>query len=410
MKILFIAHRIPYPPNKGDKIRSFNEIKYLSKKHEIHLACLVDEKKDLQYVQALTEYCSSVDAVLINKKWAKIKALFALFPIIPLSVSCFFSKKLKKIIEHKLSTVNFDIVFCFSSAMAQYVMGVKDLPRVMDFVDVDSEKWKQYSAHKSFPMSWIYRMEGSSLSRYETKIAENFDHSVIVSKKELDLFRKIVSRVKNISAITNGIDTDYFKPSYNGNSGFVHSVFGDRVNSNQPIIVFTGVMDYFANVEGVKWFVKEVLPAVKREVPDVKFYIVGTNPTREIKDLGIDDNIIVTGFVEDVRGYLAMATVSVAPLRIARGIQNKVLEAMAMGVPVVGTSQALEGVDTGNGCNLSGENSPEKFAENVVQIIRSTKLRETMSREMMSMVKNEFDWNVNMEQLENVLLEVVGNK
>ena len=145
MKILFIAHRIPYPPNKGDKIRSFNEIKYLSKKHEIHLACLADEKEDLQYVQALKKYCSSVDAVLINKRWAKIKAFFAFFPIIPLSVSYFFSKKLKKIIDHKLSTVNFDIIFCFSSAMAQYVMGVKDVPRVMDFVDVDSEKWKQYS-------------------------------------------------------------------------------------------------------------------------------------------------------------------------------------------------------------------------------------------------------------------------
>ncbi|MCP4269406.1 MAG: TIGR03087 family PEP-CTERM/XrtA system glycosyltransferase [Candidatus Brocadiaceae bacterium] len=406
MRILFIAHRIPYPPNKGDKIRSFNEIKYLSKKHEIHLACLVDEKKDLQYVQALTEYCSSVDAVLINKKCAKIKALFALFPIIPLSVSCFFSKKLKKIIERKLTTVDFDIIFCFSSAMAQYVMGVKDIPRVMDFVDVDSEKWKQYSVHKSFPMSWIYRMEGSSLSRYETKIAEDFSHSVIVSKKELGLFRKLIPGVKDVSAITNGIDTEYFNPSYNENSDFGHSDSEDGVIGNQPIIVFTGVMDYFANVEGVKWFVKEVLPAVKREIPDVKFYIVGTNPTQEIKDLGVEDNVIVTGFVEDVRAYLAMATVSVAPLRIARGIQNKVLEAMAMGVPVVGTTEALEGIDTGDDCDLPGENSTEKFAENVVRIIRRTDLRETMSRKMMSMVKDKFNWNVNMKQLENALLEV----
>lgn len=406
MKILFIAHRIPYPPNKGDKIRSFNEIKYLSKKHEIHLACLVDENRDLQYVEELKKYCCTVDAVLINKRWAKIKSLFALFPLIPLSVSCFFSKKLKRIIDHKLSTVNFDIIFCFSSAMAQYVMGVKDIPRVMDFVDVDSEKWKQYSDHKSFPMSWIYRMEGKSLSNYEAKIAEDFNYSVFVSQKEVEVFNRLVPRVKNISAITNGIDTDYFNPLYNGNNGFEHSTSGEI--SQKPIIIFTGVMDYFANVEGVKWFVKEVFPIVKGEIPDVKFYIVGTNPTQEIKNLGKDRNIIVTGFVEDVRKYLAMATVSVAPLRIARGIQNKVLEAMAMGVPVVGTSQVLEGIDPGHDCDLSEENHPEKFAENVVQIIRKESLRETMSRKLMSMVKNKFNWNVNMKQLENILLEVVG--
>jgi sugar transferase (PEP-CTERM/EpsH1 system associated) len=418
MKILYLAHRIPYPPNKGDKIRSFNEIKYLSRRHEIHLACLADNPKDLKYECDLKKYCKTTNVIFINPKLAKLKSTIRLFSTKPLSICYFYSKRLQKAIDHLLSTHHFDCIFCFSSPMAEYIFRSKFLvsgfqkldfnkninkpetssqqpaTKIMDFVDVDSDKWAQYAQYVRFPQSWIYRLEGRKLARYEKKAAESFDHCIFVTNAEGKIFESKNSSIKNITVIQNGVDLDYFSPRF---------CQKPETSLQQPVIVFTGAMDYFANIDGVVWFTKEILPLIKKEIPEIRFYIVGSNPTKEVLFLSSNNGVTVTGFVPDTREYLNKATVAVAPLRIARGIQNKILEAMAMGIPVVTTPQAFEGIEAQPGRDLIlGENA-EKIAEGVIKLIREASLRKSLGDNARRVIENNYSWTKNLEKLDRIL-------
>jgi len=424
MKILYIAHRIPYPPNRGDKIRSFNEIKYLSQRHEIHLACLADDSKDLKYENDLKRFCKSTNVVLINLKMVKLKSSFYLFSKKPLSVPYFYSRKLQRSVDQLLSTNHYDAVFCFSSPMAEYVFRSRSLVSgclklekslvkgspvtsyqklasrnqklIMDFVDVDSDKWGQYSKHARFPMSWVYALEGRRLADYERKVAETFDHSIFVTEAEAKIFRNKNLHIKNITAISNGVDLDYFSPTVSQHPSTINQ---------QPVIVFTGVMNYFANVDGVVWFTKEILPLIRKEIPEIRFYIVGRNPTKEVLSLALDSSVTVTGYVPDTREYLKMAAVVAAPLRIARGIQNKVLEAMAMGIPVVATPQAFEGVEAEPGRDLILGGDVRKIAEGVIGLVKEGSLRKSIGDNARRTIEKNYCWSKNLEKLDNVLME-----
>ena len=399
MNILFIVHRIPYPPNKGDKIRSFNELKYLSRKHEIHLVCLADDPEDLKYVDHLKRYCKTVNVVHINPKLAKLKSIIYLFSRKPLSVPYFYSKKLQKTIDYLLSSIIFDCIFCFSSPMAEYIFRSnfqQPATRIMDFVDIDSDKWKQYISYSSFPLSWIYKLEGKRLEKYERKISERFQFCAVVSQKEAEIFRRFAHN-GNIMVIPNGVDSQFFHPA----------MFKEqRARSKEHrAIIFTGAMDYFPNIDGVLYFQKEILPLIEKEVPDVKFYIVGSNPTQKIRMMREEENIEVTGYVDDIRPYISKASVSVVPLRIGKGIQNKILEAMAMGVPVVATSQAIAGIEVENGKEIFIEDQPQRFANRVVKLIKDEDLRKSISIQARQLVEKKYNWEVNLTRLEKVLEE-----
>ena len=411
MNILYICHRIPYPPNKGDKIRSFNEIKYLSKKHDISLVCLVDNKKDLIYIDELKKYCKTIDYDVIKPNRQKIKSLAYLFSKSPLSVPYFYSRKLQRAVEYRLSIVKFDAVFAFSSPMAEYVFKSKAISNnnaqvrlIMDFVDVDSDKWRMYSEHSFFPKSLIYKNEWKRLMAYERKIAEIFDVSVFVSDAEAELFKSIAPNVKSVS-IPNGVDFEYFRDVRN-----VHSeALGQDIRTNEVIeraersnglnILFTGAMDYFPNEDGVLFFYNESWSHIKDKLPQARFYIVGDNPSRRIKNIAKrDKDVIVTGYVSDVRDYFSIANIFIAPLRVARGIQNKVLEALAAGLPVVATSVAVQGI----GCNGDGflfiEDSPLKFAERTVELAKR-QLSNDVNEKRESFLKQKFSWKENFEKL-----------
>ena len=437
MKILYIAHRIPYPPNKGDKIRSFNEIKYLSQRHEIHLACLADDSKDLKYENDLKRFCKSTNVVLINLKMVKLKSSFYLFSKKPLSVPYFYSRKLQRSVDQLLSTNHYDAVFCFSSPMAEYVFRSRSLVSgclklekslvkgspvtsyqklasrnqklIMDFVDVDSDKWGQYSKHARFPMSWVYALEGRRLADYERKVAETFDHSIFVTEAEAKIFRNKNLHIKNITAISNGVDLDYFSPTFSQRQATRNQLASGNqppeTSNQQPVIVFTGVMNYFANVDGVVWFTKEILPLIRKEIPEIRFYIVGRNPTKEVLSLALDSSVTVTGYVPDTREYLKMATVVAAPLRIARGIQNKVLEAMAMGIPVVATPQAFGGIEAEPGRDLILGGDVRKIAEGVIGLVKEGSLRKSIGDNARRTIEKNYCWSKNLEKLDNVLME-----
>ncbi len=392
MRILYIAHRIPFPPNKGDKIRSFNEIKYLSKRHEIHLACLIDNDKDVEHVKILEKYCSSVNAVKIDKRLAKMRSLLSLTSNRPFSLAYFFSRDLKRKIALLLNEHKFDLILVFSSSMAQYVIDSEGIARVMDFVDADSFKWLQYATYTKFPLSAIYKIESKRLGNYENEIIEGFRHCIVITEKELEVLKNNSNKDK-LSVISNGVDLDYF---------FFRT---DECDPNT--IVFIGAMDYFANIDGVMYFYEEIYPYIRKQIPEVKFYIVGNNPSKEILKLNGLNGVIVTGFVKDIRPYISKAAVSVVPLRIARGIQNKVLEAMAMGVPLITTPQALEGIQAQTGRDVIMESKPEEFAKKVVEIIKDRKLQKLLSGNGRLLVEKKYNWDINMGKLENLLEESI---
>lgn len=397
MNILYLAHRIPYPPNKGDKIRSFYQIRHLSKQHAVHLVCLVDEKEDLQHVATLEKYCASVDAHYRGKTTGKGLGLLALFTGRPLSVAAFYSGKLAQRVARRLDSQKIDRIFVFSSAMAEYVKNVAGIPSVIDFVDVDSAKWRLYAGHHRFPLSQIYRLEADRLARYEEAAAERFDHSLFVSEAEAALFRR---QVKNrlISAIPNGVDLERFIPNDRGPS-----------LPKEPVIVFTGAMDYFPNVDGVQYFCESIFPLIRQVLPEARFCIVGRNPTRQVSALGRQPNVTVTGSVPDVRPYLAQARVAVAPLRIARGIQNKILESMAMGLPVVGTSQVFGGIQAAPGDGVRVADAPEAFAQAVLELLGDNDLQRECSLRARRYVEHHHRWDAHGRRLEE-LLEKTGSQ
>lgn len=395
MNILYLCHRIPYPPDKGDKIRSFHQIEQLAREHTVHLACLIDDPNDLQHVKTLEKYCASVDAVYQGRGAARLRALAALFTGAPLSVAAFASRALRKKIQARMRSETFDRIIMFSSAMAQYINPGSGIPAVMDFVDLDSEKWRLYADVHPFPMSWVYRLEARRLARYEEQVARIFDHAIFVSEKEAELFRSRVTD-QPVSVIPNGVDTDYYDP-----------VLLAREDSGPPTLVFVGAMDYFPNVDAVQYFCERIFPLIRVEIPTAILYIVGRNPARPVRKLGRHPNVIVTGAVPDVRPYLAQAHLAVAPFRVARGIQNKVLEAMAMGVPVVGTSMAFQGMPVNplNGIWICDD--PDGFGEQVVRLLMDAQLRNRCSVAARSYVERYHRWLDHGTRLD-MLLQRIG--
>ena len=395
MNILYLAHRLPYPPNKGEKIRSLNQILQLSRRHTVHLACLLHSGEDFRHVKVLEEYCASVETVYISRAVAKLQALLALVTNTPLSVGFFFSRLLQKKIEQKLVSQCIDRIFVSSSQMARYVQEVRHIPRVIDFVDVDSEKWRSYAKAHEIPLSWIYQLEAGRLARYEEILAREFDQTLFISREEAHLFQGRIPD-RPISVISNGVDVQYFSAREESLSHF-----------RLPSLIFVGGMDYFPNVDAMLYFCREVFPLIQIQIPNACLSIVGHNPTRAVRDLGKISGVEVTGTVPDVRPYLQKATVAVAPFRIARGLQNKVLEAMAVGLPVVGTPLAFEGtfVTEEDGVQIAG--TTQALAEAVVRFLQTDQqVLRRIGRQTRKYVERYHQWDQIGEQLEQLLREV----
>lgn len=344
-ELLFLAHRIPYPPNKGDKIRSYHVLKYLLGKYRVHLGTFVDDEQDWKYLPVLKDLCGETHFVGLNARVARLRSARGFLSGEALTLPYYYDVSMQEWVTRLLKNNPVHRVLIFSSGMAQYVAShISDqrwsnIRRVIDFVDVDSDKWRQYAKRKSWPMSAVYQREARQLEIYERHIAAEFDASVLVSQDEAKLFKTLAPEsAGRIDYLNNGVDSEYFSP---------HRYYANPYLPNGKVLVFTGAMDYWANVDAVTWFAQEVFPHIYQRDPKARFYIVGGRPTSTVKQLESIAGVHVTGGVPDVRPYLAHAVVAVAPLRIARGVQNKVLEAMAMAKPVLATSAAVEGLETG---------------------------------------------------------------
>ncbi len=393
--LLFLAHRIPYPPNKGDKIRSYNLLKHLAANFSVCLGTFVDNPHDWQYAKLLEEICAGVCLVNLNPRLAKLRSLVGLTTGEPLTLPYYRNHKLQDWVKQKLDMVELKRVFVFSSSMAQYLEGFdkKRMRCVIDFVDVDSEKWKQYGQRHGWPVSWLYRREALALLRYERFIAAQFNASVFVSEKEASLFQGLAPEVADrVIPIQNGIDTEYFSP---------HRDYPNPYGADEKVLVFTGAMDYWANVDAAVWFAKEIFPTVYQRIPSARFYIVGSHPVSAVCALAHQPGIRVTGTVEDIRPYLVHAHAAVAPLRVARGVQNKVLEAMAMGCPVLATNAAAEGISMPVDQEALVTDTLAEQVNIAVKLLNSK--NSSLGNKNRYEVSRLYDWKTSAERMEQLL-------
>ena len=342
--VLFLTQRIPYPPIKGEKIRPLQILRHLAREHEVHLGCLVDDPQDMQHVPVVRALCADGYFAELDRRRAKLTCLRGLLTGEALSVTFYRDAGLAAWVERVMREVRPEVIFICSSNMAPYVldhMAVSggDRARVIlcDLADVDSEKWRAYAQAGSGPMRLVHAREARKTAALEARIARECDWSTFVSAEEAGLFaRMLPAYADKIRAVGSGVDQVYFDPGL---------AFDAPFDVGRLNYVFTGTMDYPPNVDAVVWFVREILPAIRATRPDAQFHVVGSSPSAEVRALAGTAGVFVTGRVADVRPHVAHATAGVAPMRIARGIQNKVLEAMAMARPVVVTPDALEGID-----------------------------------------------------------------
>ena len=335
--ILFLAHRIPFPPDRGDKIRSWNILRHLASLARVHLACFADDEADAAHLSGLREAVRGEVHVEVRTRSKAAAGAIALVEGRPVSLSLFDSPRLRAFVGRKLAGDSIGTVFAFSGQMAQFVPERVRQRFVMDFGDVDSAKFAQYAEDGAGPMRWVNRREGEKLAAFERAVAGRADLCLFVSEAEAALFRERTG-LANVRALSNGIDVDHFSPAAD---------FPRLEKGEGPLLLFTGQMDYPPNAEAVAWFAREVLPLV----PGARFAIAGRSPLPSVQALA-GGPVIVTGAVADMRSWLAAADVVVAPLKLARGIQNKVLEAMAMARPVVASPAAFEGIEAEPGRDL----------------------------------------------------------
>ncbi len=394
-ELLFLVHRIPYPPNKGDKIRSFNMLKHLGGNYRVHVGAFVDDPHDWQYESTLQSLCGELCLLALKPGHRRIASLKGLLTGQPLTLPYYESSAMQQWVDELLASRPIDAVVIFSSPMGQFLENhaSADCRRIVDFVDVDSDKWVQYSSSKSWPWSWLYGREGRTLLAYERKLAAEFDASVFVSDEECALFQRLAPEVKErCVGICNGVDTDYFSPERD---------YPNPYEKAGPILVFTGAMDYWANVDAVRWFAEKIFPAIRTRVPAAEFYIVGARPASNVRTLAGTDGITVTGAVHDIRPFLAHATGAVAPMRIARGIQNKVLEAMAMGLPVLASPEAAEGIRIRPGVDLLVEPALAGFQDSAVALLLGN--YRNIGRCARRCVCEHYGWEQNLQRLDALL-------
>jgi sugar transferase (PEP-CTERM/EpsH1 system associated) len=392
--LLYLVHRLPYPPNKGDKVRSFHLLKHLAARHKVFLGTFIDDPDDEAYVEKLPVYCADMHISRISPRVAKLRSLSGLLHHEALSLPYYRNADLQAWVDRTLNEKKIDAAIVFSSVMAQYLHGAKQLRTLVDFVDVDSAKWTQYAPNHRWPMSWLYKREGERLLAYERSVAQRATHSFFVTENETELFCKSAPESRGrVDAMCNGVDAEFFSPEH---------VFESPYADGERPLVFTGAMDYWPNIDAVTWFANEILPLLQRHWPGLRFYIVGRSPTPAVTSLA-NDRVVVTGTVDDVRPYLQHSAVVVAPLRLARGIQNKVLEAMAMGLPVVASQECAGPVDAVAERDFLTAGTAGDYVRQIGCLLQSPERAAAVGEAARERVLARYSWNAHLANIDRYL-------
>ncbi|HEX3126060.1 MAG TPA: TIGR03087 family PEP-CTERM/XrtA system glycosyltransferase [Thermoanaerobaculia bacterium] len=394
MRILYLCHRVPYPPDKGEKIRAFHELRALGRRHRVHLLTLADG--DVPDLGPLEQLCERVEVFSLRRRAAYARAALGLVRSRPLTLSFFESVELQNRVEELARTEKFDLIVVYSSAMAPYAEPFQGTPAVLDMVDVDSAKWAQYSRFAALPLRPVYALESRRLQAYEASLSNRFERIVLATGNETRLLKDFAPEAK-AATIPNGVDLDFFRPL-------------DLPKIPHPSLVFTGQMDYFANIDGVVHFSRNVMPRLRRRFPDLELVIVGRSPAPAVRALTEVPGVYVTGAVGDVRPFLERAWAFVAPLRIAQGVQNKVLEAMSMNLPVVCTDRVLAGLSEGgfrHGRDLLAAADDDGLEACITSVLEDARMRAGLAECAHQRLAVSYRWTTNMDRFEEILTSAV---
>ncbi|WP_298824576.1 TIGR03087 family PEP-CTERM/XrtA system glycosyltransferase [uncultured Piscinibacter sp.] len=393
MRILFLSHRFPYPPTFGSKVRAFHVIRHLSREHEVTVLSLVRSDQELAEAAGIAGQCHAFEAIRVHDSLQTLKMAAALPSRWTASEAYFHSAALSRALQRRLNAKSFDFAFAHCSAVGRYLEQARGLPKLIDFCDVDSQKWLDYTQFKRWPLSWGYRWEGMRLAAAERRIAARFDAVTVATAGEMDVLHRMGVR-ERVDWFANGVDAAFFSP--------------DAEPYDQDLISFVGRMDYFPNEQCMEVFCAEVLPLLQRERPALRLQIVGAAPTARVKALTRHVGVTVTGSVPDIRRYVRRSAVTVAPLKIARGTQNKILESMAMGVPVVCSTVAARGVDAVPGEHLLAADSPHEVCSAVLRLVGDRAERARLSEAGRARVLTHHGWEAAMQRLDGIVARSVS--
>ncbi len=392
MRILFLSQRVPYPPNRGDKITTWRLIERMAREHEVRIVAFAHDEQDLEAAQTLRDKGFPTTAVPLRPLWARIRSLPLFLTGRPLTLGVFGSSEVQAQVDREIQSA--DLAYAYSSSMGAFFLSHSNTPRIMHFAELDSDKWRQYVGRTRPPMKWVYARECKTLFRFEQELAHAVDENVFCTPLEEEIFRRWIPGAAS-SVLRNGVDLESHRPS--------------PEQAEKGHLAFVGVMNYYPNVDGCIWFANRILPRIRERHPEAHLTIVGSHPTPEVVKLGSLPGVEVTGFVNDPKDYLRRAAVSVAPLRIARGIQNKVLEAMAMGLPVVGTTSATQGVAAQAGRDYLVEDEEDGQVEAICGLLAAPERARELGRAARTFVEENYDWEVTLRPLDR-MLEKHGKK
>lgn len=395
MRILFLSHRFPYPPTFGSKVRAFNIIKHLAKSHEVTVLSMTRSDAEEAEAAGIASFCSAHRVFRVHNPVQALKVALTLPTTVTASEAFFHSAELQREVRIRLEAGQDDLVFAHCSAVGRYVEPWAKVPVVMDFCDVDSRKWFDYVAYKPWPLSLGYAWEARRLADAERRMARRFDAVTVATAGEVQALREIGIADK-VECFPNGVDFDYFRPT------------GDAYDEN--LVVFVGRMDYFPNEQCMVDFCDRVWPQLRRARPQLRLRIVGAAPTARVQALARTEGVEVTGSVPDVRPHVRAAAVAIAPLQIARGTQNKILEAMAMAVPVVASRVAAAGVDAVAGEHLLVADSPAEACEAILRIVGMPEVRSRLANAGRERALARHDWPSAMRRLDAIIDRAVGER
>lgn len=354
LRILMLTHRLPYAPNRGDRIRAYHLVKLLASQHDVHLVSLIHDAEEAAHLADLEGRVASIDGAPAAGPRRFVDAALALPGPVPLTHVLLHSHRMREILQRRVHIAQPHVLVAYCTGMARYALEppLRDLPCVLDMVDVDSEKWAALAQQTSGPRGWVFRREARRLRAFERQIMRHARATAVSSDRERMSLTEAAPEAAPVT-VPSGVDAAFFAP--------VHEPAAD------PGVVFSGVFNYAPNEDGAVWFAREVWPLVRQRQPAARLTLVGMHPTRLVRSLAADPSIVVTGAVPDVRPYLWRAALAVAPLRVARGVQNKVLEAIAAGLPCVVTPEVFAGLPDAvrPACKAAAE--PEAFARALVE-------------------------------------------
>ncbi|HRH72720.1 MAG TPA: TIGR03087 family PEP-CTERM/XrtA system glycosyltransferase [Zoogloea sp.] len=394
MNILYVCHRFPYPPKRGGKIRPFNMVRHLSSNgHQVTVCSLARSEAEAEEGRGIAPHCAGFEMGMVSNPVQVLRMVARLPSLTPSSMGFFYCPDLQRKVNQLLSSRKWDLIFVHCSSVAQYVAHVRDVPKILDYGDMDSQKWLEYANYKPWPLSWGYRLEGLKMLAAEKRLARSFDMGTATTRAEWETLESYGTGLVS-DWFPNGVDAQFFCPD-------------ETVSYDRDTISFIGRMDYYPNQECMFRFCRDVWPRLKAVRPSLKLLIVGADPSPAVWKLAELDGVTVTGSVPDVRPHVRASALMVAPLNIARGTQNKILEAMAMGVPVVTSRVAAGGVDAESEKHFLVAETPDDYARQILRVCSDDDERRRLADAGRARMLSNHAWPRSMDRLDKIITRCI---